>query len=530
VLTELLDENEKLREQVAKLVEERDRYRKLYDKLASEVALLRRQIFGQKAERVDASQMELALLPVLEAMGRLQAGDLDAAADAEAALEELKKKAAQKPKGDKKPREPKSIKLEDLEVVRVVVEPPERELPGGELLEKIGEEVSEHVDRRAARLVRVQIVRPKYKTTSTTEGETKIVCAEMPERPIPKSMAGAGLLAHTIVAKYADHIPLHRQEIIYKREGLRVARSTLCDWVLGSSELLALLYQGLKAQVLAAPKIHADDTVVTLVEQGRGKSVQARLWAYLGAGARPDAQGRWVAHQAALLYEFTDDRRGEHVQRMLCDYSGYLQADAYSGFDALYQSGRIVEVGCWAHARRKFVDIVKAAPQGARGLAHEAVEWIGQLYAIEAKLKERTPEERRQEREQHALPLLTGMRSWLEAGLRSVLPKSPTAGAIGYALGHWQALTRYVESGILDIDNNACERAMRPVAIGRRNWLFVGSQRGGNAAATILSLIETCKLHGVEPYAYLADVLQRLPAHPSNRVAELLPFNWKPAG
>ena len=417
----------------------------------------------------------------------------------------------------------------DLPRVRIDYDLSDAEKAGYSALTRIGEEVSETLDYIPAKLRVIEHVRAKYAVRSPA-GTPGVVTASMPPAPLPKANASASLLAHVLVSKYNDHLPLNRIERVFARHGVALARSTLCDWVLGSSELLAVLYRGLKAHVLGAPKIHADDTVVSLVEQGRSKSVQARLWAYLGAGARPDAQGRWVAHQAALLYEFTDDRRGEHVQRMLSGYSGYLQADAYSGFDALYRSGRIVEVGCWAHARRKFFDIAQAAPKGTRGLAHEALEWIAQLYAIEAALKESTPEQRRQAREQQALPRLTAMRGWLEASLRSILPKSPTAGAIGYALGHWKALTRYLESGILDIDNNACERAMRPVAIGRKNWLFVGSKRGGEAAAITLSLIETCKLHAVEPYAYLADVLQRLPAHPSNRVAELLPFNWKPAG
>src|ERR1035437_7237021 len=215
-------------------------------------------------------------------------------------------------------------------------------------------------------------------------------------------------------------------------------------------------------------------------------------------------------------------------ERMLASYRGYLQADAYAGFDALYQDGRILEVGCWAHARRKFFEIAEAAPKDTRTAAHEAIDWIARLYAVEGGVADEPPDKKCAIRQAQSAPVLGEFRTWLEGTLRTVLPRSPTAGAIGYALNNWAALTRYPESGILDIDNNACERAMRPVAIGRKNFLFVGSDRGGRAAAVAYSLIQTCKLHHIEPFAYLSDVLRRLPSYPINRVAELLPFRWQP--
>jgi len=427
-----------------------------------------------------------------------------------------------------RPRHGRPALPKDLPRVRVDYDLSDAEKASFAQLQRIGEEVSETLDYIPARLQVIEHVRAKYAARGT-DGESTVVSAAMPPAPLPKANASANLLAHVLVSKYHDHLPLNRIERIFARQGAELARSTLCDWVLGSTELLGVLYQALKAHMLAAPKLHADDTIVTLIEQGRGPSVQARLWTYLGAGARLNEQGQWIEHPGAVVYEFTNDRRGEHVRRMLAGYSGYLQADAYSGFDALYATGRIVEVGCWAHARRKFFDIAQAAPKDSRSLAHEALDWIGRLYAFEATIKERPPDDKRVLRQEHALPLLGQIRSWLEVSLHSLLPKSPTAGAIGYALSNWQALSRYVEAGILDIDNNACERAIRPIAVGRKNWLFVGSQRGGRAAAIAFSLIQTCKLHGVEPYAYLADVLRRLPSHPANRVAALLPFNWKPA-
>jgi transposase len=428
-----------------------------------------------------------------------------------------------------RPRRGRPALPKDLPRVRCEYDLSQEEKAPFASLERIGEETSETLDYIPAKLQVIEHVRAKYAATRKGEEERTVVTAEMPPAPLPKSNASPNLLSHVLVSKYADHLPLNRIEGIFRRQGVELSRSTLCDWVLGSTELLTVLYEALKAHVLAAPKIHADDTLISLCERGRGRPVQARLWAYLGAGARRDEQGQWLAHPAAVLYEFTDDRRGAHVARMLGQYSGYLQADAYAGFNALYEGGRIIEVGCWAHARRKFFEIAEAAPKDTRTTAHEALDWIGRLYGIESEIREEPPDKKRQIREEKALPVLTDFRAWLEATLRAVLPRSPTAGAIGYALSNWSALTRYVESGILDIDNNACERAIRPIALGRKNWLFVASDRGGRAAAVAFSLIQTCKLHGVEPFAYLADVLRRLPAHPINRVAELLPFHWQPA-
>jgi transposase len=291
----------------------------------------------------------------------------------------------------------------DLPRVRIDYDLSEADKASYEQLQRIGEEVSETLDYIPAKLQVIEHVRAKYAARGQ-DGESTVVTAALPPAPLPKANASANLLAHVLVSKYHDHLPLNRIERIFGRLGVELARSTLCDWVLGSTELLEVLYAALKAHMLAAPKIHADDTIVALVEQGRGPSVQARLWAYLGAGARLNEQGQWIEHPTAVLYEFTDDRRGEHVRRMLGGYSGYLQADAYSGFDALYASGRILEVGCWAHARRKFFDIAQAAPKDSRTLAHEALEWIGGLYAIEASIKERPPDDKHALRQEQALP------------------------------------------------------------------------------------------------------------------------------
>ena len=413
--------------------------------------------------------------------------------------------------------------------VRIDYDLSEEQKAGYRSIERIGEELSETLDYIPARLQVVQHVRAKY-AVRALDGQAGVVTAAMPAQPLPKSNAGPGLLAHVLVSKYADHLPLNRIEKILRRHGAEIARQTLCDWVLGSTQLLERLYEALKAHVLAAPKIHADDTVIKLADRATNRSVQARLWAYLGAGSCPTPEGAWQTHPAAVIYEFTPDRKAEHPRRMLAGYQGYLQADAYTGFDALYRDGGIVEVACWAHCRRKFFDIAQAAPPDTRILAHEALDWIGQLYRVESEIRDKPPDERREIRQSESVPILNDIRQWLDGALRGVPPRSPTAQAIGYALGQWEALVRYTEDGMLDIDNNAVERAMRPVVLGRNNFLFVGSERGGRAAAIAYSLIETCKLHGVEPYAYLKAVLTRLPEHRVDRIAELLPFNFQPQG
>lgn len=382
----------------------------------------------------------------------------------------------------------------------------------GESLRRIGEEVSEQWDFVPARLKVLEHARAKY----ACRCEAGVVTAPMPEQPLPKSNASANLLAHVLVSKYQDHLPLNRQERIFARHGVERARSTLCDWVLGSAELLQVLIKPLTAHVLAAPKIHVDDTVVPLLDPARSRTIQARAWVYVAEGPQ---------HPAGALFAFTENRKGEHVQRFLHDYRGYVQADAFGGFDALFTSGERIEVACWAHARRKFFEV--AQNQKAPSLAHTALDFIGNLYDIERTLKDEPPDKKQRGRQEKAVPILHDFRRWLEGNLVGLLPKSPTAAAMPYALSNYTALTRYAEAGFLDIDNNKVERAIRPLAVGRNNWLFVGSVRGGEAAATVLSLIETCKLHGVEPYHYLADVLKRLPGHPINRVGELLPFHWK---
>jgi len=475
-----------------------------YESLKQQILNLRRAHFGQSAERMMA-QPELFTEPVTIPVPPVVTETIS--------YERAKAGRPALPK--------------DLPRIRLEYDLPEADKActccGGEL-EKIGEETSEQLDYIPAQLQVITHARQKYACRCGSSG---VKTAELPAQPLPKSNASANLLSHVLVSKYQDHLPLNRLERIFQRNGMAISRSTLCDWVLGSTELLSVLTDQLKQHVLAAPRIHADDTILPLQVPEKKRTVQARAWAYVGAG-HIEQEGKWIEHPAAVVYEFTDSRRGEHVQRFLKGYQGYLQADAYAGFDALYTGGTILEVGCWAHARRKFFDIAAAQPQPI-GLAHEALAWIGSLYDIERTIKDDPPDKKREVRQREAVPRLTEFRTWLEAHLRTLLPRSPLAGAFGYTLSNWTALTRYPGNGILEIDNNLCERAMRPIAIGRKNWLFAGSERGGRAAAIAYSLIQTCVFHDIEPFAYLADILKRLPSHQINRVSELLPFNWKKA-
>jgi transposase len=409
----------------------------------------------------------------------------------------------------------------DLPRERIEYDLTEAEKAEFDRLERIGEEVSETLDYTPAKLTVIEHVRIKY--ACRKDGESTIRTAFAQPSPLPKSNASAGLLAQIGVSTFVDHMPLNRQEAVYKRHGIVLPRATLCDWKLGMAELLEVLLPPLKKHILKAPRLHSDDTTMPLQEPGRGSTKTARLWGYLGAGQRQE-NGLWIDHPPAVLFEFTESREAIHPLTFLADYEGYLQVDAYSGYLALCRTGRVIPVGCWAHCRRRFFEIAKV--QKTPGLAAQALAWIARLYAIEATIKDLSPDQKHDIRQSQAVPLLTDLRSWLEGHFPKLLPQSPLAQAFGYALRNWESLMRYTENGVLDPDNNAMERAIRPIAVGRSNYLFAGSSRGGRAAATMYSLLGTAKLNGLNPYIWLKDALTRLPSHPSNRVDELLPLAW----
>jgi hypothetical protein len=361
-------------------------------------------------------------------------------------------------------------------------------------------------------------VSPQQQSTAGAPTDEVVIAATRPARPIPKGLPGPGLLAHLIVSKYTDHLPLHRLESIYERQGVFLARSTLCDWLLACGSLLEPLYQLLLCRILQSRVLHTDDTPVKLQDPTTRQWSVARLWVYLG-----DAQHPYT------IFDFTPNRQRDGPQKVLAEYQGYLQADAFSGYDCLYlpdpstSQARIMEVACNAHARRYFYD----ARDTDALRAHHALAYYAQLYELERASHDFDEDQKRQMRQDLAVPILERFHSWIEQARPQVLPKSPMATALGYALNNWTALIRYTQAGFLAIDNNVAEREMKRVAIGRKNWLFVGSQRGGQTAAILMSFTSTCHRLGLEPWAYLQDVLSRLPTTSQDQLVDLLPDRWQ---
>lgn len=385
----------------------------------------------------------------------------------------------------------------------------------GGALHTIGETVSEMLDFVPARLRVLRIRRPKYGCRSCGT----IHQAPAPERPIAKGMASPGLLAHVLVSKYCDHTPLYRQAQIFARHGVEIDRSTLANWVGGACWWLEPLQARLAAHVFGSGKVFADDTPIPVLDPGRGRTKTGRLWVYTRDN-RP-----WSGPDPpAAVYFYSPDRKAERPASHLESFHGVLQVDGYAGFERLTTSGTIVLAACWAHARRRFYDLHEAT---GSPIAGEALRRIGELYAIEASIRGRPAQERQAVRNVQSRPLIEAMKSWLEAELGRIPGRGALAEAIRYALSRWPALCRFLDDGRIDLDNNPVERAIRPIALGRKNHLFAGSDGGAARWATAASLIATAKLNDVEPFAYLKDVLERMSnGHPMSRLDDLLPWNW----
>lgn len=504
----LLTQQQALQAREVALAQSRDTIEELQQALSSrqlqiealqlQLLALRRRQFGRSSEKLDGqiAQLELKLEELQTDEGQ------SIAPDAPEVPGKRKGRPARKPLPGHLPRD----------VQRHM--PTESACPScGGALAQLGEDVSEMLEYIPASFRVIRHVRPKLSCTCCE----CIVQAPAASRPISRGLAGPGLLAHVMVAKFCDHLPLYHQSQIYAREGVELERSTLADWVGATSRLLRPLVEALRRHVMAGVKLHADDIPIPVLAPGRGKTATARLWVYVRddrPAGQPTAPGVWFA--------YSPNRKGEHPQRHLASFSGTVQADGYAGYDQVYLTRPIREAACWAHVRRKFHELAQAQ---ASPIAKEAIERIAHLYAIEGSIQGRCPQERLAIRRARAGPLLDDLHAWLSSTLRALSAKSALAVAIQYALNRWEALLTYSRDGMVEIDNNAAERALRPVALGRKNFLFAGSDSGGERAAAIYSLTESAKLNGLDPEAYLRHVLTHIADYPVNRVDAFLPWN-----
>lgn len=467
-------------------------------KLSHEIAMLRRVRFGKSGEQLSGVQGSLLEETVQT--------DLSAI---EAELELLHGVPLHEPKSANKPV--RTRLPEHLPRVTIIHEPDSTVCQCGCQLQRIGEDVAEKLDYVPGVFSVEQHVRGKWvchKCVTLTQ-------ATVPAHVIDKGLATPGLLAQVLVAKYADHLPLYRQEKIFERAGLKLSRSTLADWVGACGVHLQPLVDALRQVMLGHRVIHADETPVQMLKPGSKKTHRAYLWAY-APGAFENLR--------AVVYDFNEGRAGQYAREFLGDWQGSLVCDDYSGYKACFTQG-MTEIGCMAHARRKFFEL---HANGGSQLAEQALHHIAQLYRIEEQVKDLAPADRLRIRQERARPLADALHDWMQIQRQRVPDGSGTAKALDYSLKRWVALTRYLDDGQLPVDNNHIEQQIRPVAIGRSNWLFAGSLRAGKRAAVIMSLIQSAKLNGHDPYAYLKDVLTRLPTQPASRIAELLPHNWQP--
>lgn len=506
---------------IAQLLDSMRSLQRQNEQMTHRLQQLLRARFGQKAEKIDSAQLMLFAQQIL---AEAQAVEAPAPPPAEP--------VAKKGHGRKKlPRNlPRKREVHDV--------PPEERVCKccGQEMTKIGEETSEQIDYIPASVYVIEHVRPKYACKHCPDGT--VVTADKPRQPIEKGLPGPGMLAYVIVSKYCDHVPLNRQAGIFTRAGLDLPASTLCGWMGPCASLLGPMVDVMGEEVLASDSIHTDDTPVPVLDKNRSSTRQGRLWAYLGDDLHP-----------FTVYDYTPSRKRDGPAEFLRTYQGHVHADAYGGYDGIYtgSNGAIIEVLCWAHARRKMFD----AQDTDAARAAVALAYIRRLYQVERLAKERFEGQagrndarsladiRLELRQRDSVKVLSDFEAWMRQQADGVgpdgsplpqgpvLPKSPLGIAINYCLGNWTALTRYANDGRLDIDNNSAERAMRPVAMGRRNYMFFGSDNGGRTAAVFYSLIASAKRHGLDPFAYLRDVLARISDHPSNKLRELLPDQWK---
>jgi transposase len=490
---------------------ERDAAQAEIEKLRLLIRQLQRGQFGRRSERLDPDQLQLGL------------EDLEQTAAAAEAAQEASTRSNGTPRVPRVWRRNLGALPAHLPRVEVLVDLEDKSCPccGGSL-HAIGEDTSEMLDLVPAQL-RVKVIRrPRYACRACEEA---VVQAPAPERPITGGMATEALLAHVLVAKYADFLPLHRQAQIYARQGIALDRSTLCDWVGRACWWLEPLWRLLRRHVMSSTRIFADDTLLPVLDPGRGRTKTGRLWGY-AVDDRP-----WGGETPpAVVFLYAEDRKGEHPAAHLAGFEGILQVDGYSGFKRLPAGrppGQIQLAFCWAHCRRRFYELHQGT---SSPLAEEALRRIGELYAIEAEIRGRPAEERGAVRQERSKPLVEALHAWLTTQLGRVSGRSTLAAALRYALRHWQGLVLFLEDGRIELDTNVIERAIRPIALGRKNALFAGSDGGARHWAIVASLVATAKLNGVEqPLAWLTDVLERMVSGrtKAHALEQLLPWAWK---
>lgn len=491
----------------ARDVELREKQRQI-EHLKLQLAKLRRARFGQSSEALkEAGQLPLTLEELKAAV-----------AEAVHGIQNPREEYGSEPKGQ--PVRRKQLP-EHFDRIDQVIEPKERVCPDcGGALKTLGKpDESEVMEVKTVTFTVTRRIRPKKRCSKCVT----ILQAPAPSRPIPKSFAGASVLALILTWKYGFHLPLHRQCQIFAHAGLKISRTTLMQWVGASSALLGPLAATLGKYVLAAPHLNADDTPVKVLAPGRGKTKRGHLWTYVR-----DGRGWKSRDPPAVWYQYAPSWHGKYPQHHLACYQGKLQVDAYAGYEPLFipsgpdKPARILEIACAAHMRRKFFDLYVGMKSP---LAKEALDRFRQLYRIETQIRGRSPEERLAARQEHAVPLLKDFHTWMIKTIGQVEKKTELGAAFHYALNNWEALVRYTQDGRLAIDNNTAERSLRGVGVGRRNYLFFGSDTGGERAAIIYSLIETCRRNQIDPQCYLLHVLERVADHPINRIEELLPWN-----
>jgi transposase len=529
----LIAERERLIAEKEALLTERDRTiavrdAELYAKtlqiehLKAQLAVLKRARFGRSSEKLDRDieQLELTLGELEEGVAESKRRAEQATADPQSDQTKAAKPARAKPERKSGGRKPLPEHLPREEVVHEAGST--CDCCSGTVFRRVGEDRTEVLEYVPSHFkVRVD-VRP---VMSCRDCET-IKQAPLPSYPIERGRPGPGLLAHIIVGKYADGLPLHRQSGIYEREGVDLDRSTMADWVGTTAALVRPLVEAIGQHVCAGPVLHADDTPMKVLAPGNGQTKTGRLW----VAVRDERPWSGEAPPAAF-YMYSRDRKGEHAEALLGGCRGFLHADGYAGFNRVFSPDpitgqpRLTEISCWAHFRRKIYEFYEntKAP-----LAKEALEQIAPLFEIEARINGQKPEQRLAVRQADAVPLLKELKTFLDNVLAQISGSSNLAGAIRYGTSRWPKLTHYTTDGRLEMTNNAAERAMRPLALTRKNFLFLGSDSGGNRAAAMFTIIETCKMNGLNPEAYLRNVLARIADHPINRIRELLPWNWKP--